>query len=904
MTVKGRSITGVVIISLIAVTTLVMAAFGAVNYYRERNARTEELKAEIKIISNQLSQGLALPLWSCNFEGVAKIAESVMENRDVYAVVVREPGRVIARTRDSNWGIVATDKDIPTNGLIYEKRKIYHSDEFVGELWVYLSPRFMEKALQRSILILAIEILVLNICLVTILFLINMKTVLTPLKAIENYAVKMSGAGGMEEAYIKGEGFPRELENLRLSIEEMVGQIKGRYNDLERSQAALREAEAKYRGIFENSVDGIFQSAPDGRILDLNPAHARIHGYASPREMQASIRNIGEQLYVNPEARAELQRLLAEQGVVEAYEIQMYKKNGDRIWISVNVRAVKDEKGTILYHEGTSEDITKRKMAEEELIKYKEHLEELVAERTAKLTVINEQLQKEIQEREQAEKALRESENNLKIILHSMRVGIAMVDAETHTIIDVNNEAAGMIGDSKDRIIGSTCHNFICPAEEGQCPITDLRQPADNSERELLTVKGVKTPILKTVVPVMLGGRKVLIESFVDITVQKKIEEERLKLKKLESTGILAGGIAHDFNNLLGAILGNISLAQKYLDPEGDAFPLLKDAERISLRASDLTKQFITFSKGGEPLKKEMIIKDQVINTVSLSLSGSNVRCGFDIDEAVWPVKVDEGQIREVISNIVLNACESMPGGGVLNVSMKNVTVADQEVPSLKKGNYIKISIEDHGKGISDENLSKIFDPYFSTKAPGNQKGMGLGLSVCYSVIKNHDGLIAVESKIGKGTTFHIYLPSSRIETPSKGITDGGASSRKAKILVMDDEEMIRDIAGKMLRYMGYEVVLTKDGVEAIRLYKAAKESSQPFDVVMMDLTIPGGMGGGEAVKELLALDPEAVVIASSGHSLDPVMSDFGRYGFRSVIAKPYNVTKIKEVLSMFIKNG
>jgi len=378
-----------------------------------------------------------------------------------------------------------------------------------------------------------------------------------------------------------------------------------------------------------------------------------------------------------------------------------------------------------------------------------------------------------------------------------------------------------------------------------------------------------------------------------DITERQKMEAELLRIQKLESIGILAGGIAHDFNNILTGILGNISLAGVYTDP-GKIAERLSEAEMASLQAKNLTQQLLTFSKGGAPIKKTTAIADLVRDSAPFALRGSNVRCEFSIPGDLLSVEVDEGQIRQVVNNLIINADQAMPGGGVIEVCVENVAIEPGDVLPLMPGKYIKMSIQDHGVGISEEHLHRIFDPYFTTK----QKGSGLGLATSYSIIKNHGGHITVESQIGIGTTFYIYLPASLGATEAKKekvkeelILGSG------KVLVMDDEKIIRDLACDMLASIGYKISVAPDGAEAIRLYGEAMNSGQPFDAVIMDLTVQGSMGGKEAVQELIKMDPDVRAIVSSGYSNDPIMADFRKYGFMGVIAKPYKIKELSEVL-------
>ena len=367
---------------------------------------------------------------------------------------------------------------------------------------------------------------------------------------------------------------------------------------------------------------------------------------------------------------------------------------------------------------------------------------------------------------------------------------------------------------------------------------------------------------------------------------RNQIEEELIKIRKLESLGILAGGIAYDFNNMLTAIIGNISLAKIFTKQGERAYQLLIESEKASLRAKGLTRQLLTFAKGGGPIKKTVFLKNLIKDTISFTLSGSKTRCKFLIQEDLYPVEVDEGQISQAINNIIINADQAMPEGGVIEIDCKNITISEENTSSLKKGRYIRIAIKDTGTGIPKELLHKIFDPYFTTK----QKGSGLGLATTYSIIKRHNGYIDVDSKLGTGTTFYIHLPASDKEIISKWVVDEEVSTNgRGKILLMDDEEAIRRLVSEMFINVKYELAYAADGKEAIELYSKAKESGRPFDVVILDLTIPGGVGGKEAIERLLKIDPYVKAIASSGYHNDSIMADYKTCGFKGIISKPFN---------------
>jgi PAS domain S-box-containing protein len=394
-------------------------------------------------------------------------------------------------------------------------------------------------------------------------------------------------------------------------------------------------------------------------------------------------------------------------------------------------------------------------------------------------------------------------------------------------------------------------------------------------------------------------GELLLYGTSQDITEQEMLHTQLLKNQKLESLGVLAGGIAHDFNNLLTGIIANISLAKIFVNPEEKAFKRLEEAEKAADSAKELTQHLLTFSKGGDPVKKIASIEQLVMDSASFVLRGSNVRCEFLPHNDIWQVEVDVGQINQVVNNLIINADQSMPEGGIIRVCLENLTLDTNEIVPVKAGRYVKLTIEDRGIGIPDEYQSKIFDPYFTTK----QKGSGLGLATVHSIIKKHDGHICVESKVGFGTAFHVYLPASMKELPRTIHKEVKHHSGYGKILLMDDDETIRDVANEILGHLGYRVALCNDGNEALALYRQAMEQEEPFDVVIMDLTVPGGMGGKEAMKNLLEINNEAKGIVSSGYCNDPILSNYREYGFSGVVTKPYNFGELSEIVHDLISH-
>jgi PAS domain S-box-containing protein len=515
---------------------------------------------------------------------------------------------------------------------------------------------------------------------------------------------------------------------------------------------------------------------------------------------------------------------------------------------------------------------------------------------------------RDITEKKKTEEAMAAEKERLAVTLRSIGDGVIVTDIDGNITL-INKVSEHLTGWTHEEALGrplAEVFNIINESTREKC-----ENPVDKVLRSgmivglanhtaLIKKDGTEIVIADSAAPIKDKQSKAIgiVLVFRDITAQYRMEQEMQKIQKLESLGLLAGGLAHDFNNLLTAILGNVSLAKMQLGAEHRSFARLTDTEKAAKMAADLTQQLLTFAKGGAPVKRPASLLDIAREASTFAMSGSNIKCFYTVPAALWNAEVDRGQISQVFNNLIINAVHAMPNGGAVHLAFENMTVTGHNTASLKAGDYVKITFRDEGTGIPAEHLPKIFEPYFSTKTSGS----GLGLATVLSIINRHDGNISVESKAGVGTTFTVYIPALR-DTLSPATQEvEPVQAGQGKILIMDDEELVRNVAGDILAELGYKVAYAKDGDEAITAYKKAAGEQKPFDVVIMDLTIPGGMGGKDAVKNLHAIAPDAKVIVSSGYSRDPIMAEYEKYGFCGVVCKPYNVHELGGEIARIMK--
>lgn len=495
----------------------------------------------------------------------------------------------------------------------------------------------------------------------------------------------------------------------------------------------------------------------------------------------------------------------------------------------------------------------------------------------------------------QAEKALELEKKRLAITLRAIAEGV-IVTNETGLITMINQPALTMLGQSSAqleqkrlsdvfKIYDETSNAYLTPS---LLALVNKDEPQVTQTVLLRVEDGQEFVIELSAAPIKDGQTKLgIIVVFHDETEKRERLAQQLRTQRLESLGVLGGGIAHDFNNLLTGLFGNIEMAKTLLAEGHEASTYLEAAMRPMDNAINLTQQLLTFAKGGNPIKRVLQVGPIVLEAAEFALHGSNVKLESHIDPDLYLVEADRGQLTQVISNLVINAQQAMPFGGTVKIAAENI--------EKSTGRYVQIRVEDEGTGIAPQNLEKIFDPYFTTK----EEGSGLGLATVYSIINKHHGTISVKSELGKRTIFtmHLLAIDKPLETAQpKQVDPIEAQSIPASyVLVLDDDELVRDILGMMLKQLGCEVVFAEEGREAILKYQEAYLSGKPFDFALFDLTIPGGMGGHEATQEILIIDPQAKVIVSSGYATDPIMADYQAYGFRARLSKPYSFAELRK---------
>lgn len=629
-----------------------------------------------------------------------------------------------------------------------------------------------------------------------------------------------------------------------------------------RTEAALKKSEQMLQTIIDTEPDCIKVIDGESRLIMMNRAGLKM--------IQADSLDQVRGQFVCPLVAPENQQAFMEltrqvfQGQNGSIEFRMTGMQGRQLWLETHAVPLRNEKDEIIALLGVTRDITERKLAET---------------------------------------TLRESEERFRAITMTASDAILLMD-DTGKIVYWNPAAERIFGYSPDEAIGRDLHLFLAPGrlhngyQKGFARFVLTGQgPVVNRSVEMDAVKkdGTEFPIEVSTSSMNINGRWHALGIVRDISERKRLEQELIKNQKLESIGTLAGGIAHDFNNLLQGIFGYLSLAKMTIEQKDKALAMIEQAEQALHQSVNLTTQLLTFSKGGKPLKKVFGLRPVIENAIRFSLSGSSVDHILQIDDDIRSVEADEGQIAQVFQNIIINAEQSMPLGGTIYITARNEAAVNiAGLPHDLKGDLAEITIRDQGTGIPPDHLPRIFDPYFTTK----EKGSGLGLATSYAIIRNHGGIINVSSELGKGSCFKIYLPATTVSIVQTLPSQKPAAGRKGRILVMDDEKMVRDVAGALISSLGHEVAFAEHGNSAIIQYQTSMEAGRPFDIVLLDLTIKGGMGGLQTLQRLMEIDPAVKAVVSSGYSDDSSMSDYLSRGFKACLRKPYNIEELRRLLS------
>ena len=640
----------------------------------------------------------------------------------------------------------------------------------------------------------------------------------------------------------------------------------------------LASADTRIQSVIDQILDGMITIDEKGAVYSMNPAAKRMFGYAEGDSFADDFTQLIPNCFLDFQDSPiafEKAHLAERTGKTT---LALARARGGDATFPVELSLSEMTAGENKFHVAMVRDITERKRFEEELA---------------------------------AEK------KSLAVTLGSIGDGVITTDLKGQIVV-CNPAAEALTGWSEREAVGKPLKSvLIISAETGpkkkRGTKTGFKNEAESilfttPERSTLKSRDGSERVIEQVASPMRDGKNDLcgvVLVFRDVTERQRDEAESRKAETLEQLGLLAGGIAHDFNNLLTAIIGNISLAAVLLPPEDPMIVRLDDAKNASLRARDLAQQLLTFARGGAPIKKTASISKLIEETVSFTLRGSHSRSEMSIDPDIWPAEFDPGQISQVIANLVVNAHQAMPDGGTLHVSCSNFSYkADTTpaVPDLPPGDYIRIQMRDEGGGIPQKFLKQIFDPYFTTKP----KGSGLGLATTYSVIKNHNGLITVESELHCGATFTVYLPAARHQQPpvEPVAVKEESLNGSGRVLIVDDEEPIRDLVNFTLSRLGYEVSAAETALRGIELYRDAMARGRRFDLVILDLTLPGGMGGKEALKRLIEIDPTVNAVVSSGYAMDATMSRSEDFGFRGMIAKPYEAAELGRIVREVIASS
>jgi PAS domain S-box-containing protein len=667
----------------------------------------------------------------------------------------------------------------------------------------------------------------------------------------------------------------------------------------DRVQRALKESEERYRTLVENAHEGILLII-GGRARYANRALMNMTGHS---EEEFYSLDLFRTLFAAPQpGREDVERIYRERmagaAVPQKYEAQCVSKRGDIIDVIISAAVIEMEgkSGSL----SVITNITEQKKAEKKILQQIDEIHSQYSEMEA----LNEELISTQEELMKANERISREKDRLDTTLRSIADAVVTVDGGGRITL-LNAVAERMIGRSMADAGGMPFPEAVPVTDQQGLPVDPLAEIRGHAQRpwRVLTLRGADGSERRVEMHCSFlkagtaeQGAVLVIR---DITERLKLEQEVMKVSKIESLGILAGGIAHDFNNLLTAIIGNVSMGMEMTGGNRELSDLLASIQRAGRRATHLTHQLLTFAKGGAPIKQAASIIDLIEESTGFVLAGSSVTCHISAASDIPPLDIDVNQISQALNNVIINAIQEMPGGGAIRIGVDRVAELPANIP-LEAGEYVRITVADSGPGIPPEHMEKIFDPYFSTK----EGGYGLGLTSTFFIVKRHGGHIEVSSEPGKGSVFTMYLKASAEPVRETEAPRPPVIARGGRVLIMDDEEQVLKTMGSMLRHLGFEVTSSTRGEEALDLHRSSFVGGDPFDAIIMDLTIPGGMGGTDTIKKLREIDPGVAVIVSSGYSNDPVMSRYEDFGFNGVLAKPFSLQELSAVLNSVLQRA
>jgi PAS domain S-box-containing protein len=640
-------------------------------------------------------------------------------------------------------------------------------------------------------------------------------------------------------------------------------------SEQKRTATALIANEERFRSFVENANVGIYRSTPDGRIVMANPALLMIMGYDTFEEMAS--RNLEKEGYEPSYSRRNFKERIEGAGLLKGWEAAWKRRDGSTIYVRESATVIRGPDGAIQYYDGTIEDISDRKKAEE---------------------------------------ALRESEERFRNLTAAAFEGIVIT--EKGRIVDINDQALKLFGCGRGEMVGREVLEFV-PQDMRRLVADRIRANIEGAyEHRLLRRDGTSFQAEAQAKMMHLGERTLRMTALRDITElrqneqrQKNLEEQVRQMQKMEALGTLAGGIAHDFNNILTGILGYLQLAEMDLPRGHPSYAAVESAEKASRRARDLVARILSFSRLEQDNRVPASLGPVVLEAVNLLRAGmpGNVEVRTEIDAGCPPVVFDPGQIHQVIMNLGTNSMHAMPGGGVLGVELRPVTPSDaltERHPQVSSAHTVCLTLRDNGCGMDEAVLKRIFEPFYTTKTFG--QGTGLGLAMVHAIMNSHKGAIVVESSPGAGTAFSLYFPNApdKAQVPEKAAAPGTGSNPPTKehlvpfgngrgLLLVDDEDSVLTIADSLLKRFGFKPRSFANPLEALEAFRSDPAG---FSVVISDLTMPE-MTGLELSQHILSLRPGMPIILTSGYLHSDALERAREAGVKSVIKKPFDVREL-----------